>query len=64
MATEKHPWGDQDEQGVDLGRLRFNLRLTDEQKLQQHQRAARFVLECMIAADRAGIRRPAEGPQR
>ena len=50
-------WGDQDEQGVDLARLRYNLGLSDEEKLRQHAIAARFVLECKIAAERAGLPR-------
>ncbi len=50
-------WGEQDDQGVDIARLRYNLTLTDEQKIEQHRRAAEFVIECMRAADRAGVRR-------
>ncbi|HWD41723.1 MAG TPA: hypothetical protein VG944_22970 [Fimbriimonas sp.] len=56
-------WGEQDEWGNDLAKLRYNLTLTDDQKLEQHQRAARFVLECILAADRAGVRRPSESAE-
>ena len=55
-------WGEQDAEGVDIAKLRYNLTLTDDQRLEQHQKAARFVLECMHAAERAGIRRPPESP--
>ena len=51
-------WGEQNEEGVDLAILRFNLSLTDEQKIEQHQKAARFALECMSAAERTGVSRP------
>jgi hypothetical protein len=54
-------WGEQDEQGVNIAQLRYNLTLSDEEKLEQHQKAARFVLECIHAADRAGVSRPPEG---
>ncbi|MEZ0327488.1 MAG: hypothetical protein ACAH95_16440 [Fimbriimonas sp.] len=61
MADGRHgEWGEQDANGVDLGKLRYNLTLTDDQKLEQHQLAARFVLECMNAAERAGVQRSAE----
>ena len=58
---ERHQkWGEQDEYGNDIGLLRYNLSLTDEQKLAQLQRAIRFMKECMLAADRAGVHRPTE----
>lgn len=50
-SNSQADWGEQDEQGVDLARLRYNLSLTDDQRLAQQQKAARFVLECMRAAD-------------
>ncbi len=53
--SETELWGEQDSAGIDLARLRYNLTLTDEERLAQHQRAARFVLECMRATERAGI---------
>lgn len=57
-------WGEQDAQGVDLSRLRFNLKLSDEEKLRQHLRAKEFILECMRAATRAGVPRSPEEPRR
>ena len=32
-------WGDQDENGIDLGRLRVNLRLTPDERVCKHDRA-------------------------
>ena len=63
MSEEAHVWGEQDEQGVSLTRLRYNLTLTDDERLERHQRAARFVLECMRAAESAGIPRLPEEPR-
>lgn len=57
MIEEKQDWGDQSDQGVDLAQLRYNLGLTDEEKIEQHDRALRFTLECMEAAKRARISR-------
>jgi hypothetical protein len=34
-----HPYGDQDENGIDLGSLRRNLRLTPMERLERHQKA-------------------------
>ena len=34
-----HPYGDQDENGIDLGSLRANLKLTPLQRLEKHQKA-------------------------
>jgi hypothetical protein len=34
-----HPYGDQDENGIDLGSLRRNLRLTPFERLERHQKA-------------------------
>jgi hypothetical protein len=53
-------WGEQDEYGSNLAQLLYNLTLSDEEKIARHQRAAHFVLECMLAADRSGIRRSTE----
>ncbi len=61
MREEQPDWGEQDAEGVDLAKLRYNQTLTDDQKLEQHQRAARFVLECMNAAERARVHRPTQG---
>jgi len=59
-AQPKTEWGEQDENGVDVARLRYNLTLTNEQRVEQHQKAARFVLECMSAAERSRVSRPTE----
>ena len=53
----KQEWGEQNDQGVDLTQLRYNLSLTDEEKIEQHDRALRFTLECMEAAKRARVSR-------
>lgn len=57
----ENDWGEQSEEGVDIAKLRYNLSLSDEEKLAQHSRALRFVLECMNAAERAGLPRAPEG---
>lgn len=40
-----HPYGDQDENGIDLGSLRANLKLTPLQRLEKHQKALGNLLE-------------------
>jgi len=55
-------WGEQDENGVDLAQLRYNLTLSDAEKIEQHDRALRFTLKCMEAAERARVSRSAERP--
>ena len=54
-----HPYGDQDENGVDLSLLRANLKLTPEQRWLKHQRALRTILEVKHAGQRARLRRTA-----
>ena len=51
---EENPdvWGDQDENGVDLARLRENLRLTPAQRLRKHGRALLAVLQMEQARER------------
>lgn len=56
-----HPYGDQDENGVDLSLLRENLKLTPEQRWLKHQRALRTILEVKHAGERARLRRTATG---
>jgi hypothetical protein len=46
----EHPFGEQDEYGIDVGHLRANLRLTPSQRFEKHQRA----LALMLEARRAG----------
>ena len=54
-----HPYGDQDENGVDLSLLRENLKLTPEQRWLKHQRALRTILEVKRAGERTRLRRSA-----
>ena len=65
MAEDKpvSEWGEQDEWGNDLEHLRYNLKLTVEERIAQHNRAARFALECMRATERAGLPRITESSQ-
>jgi hypothetical protein len=63
---EENPnvWGDQDENGVDLARLRENLKLTPGERLRQHEAArlsARLIEEAgerHRATQRSGSRLP------
>ena len=41
---EKHPYGEQDENGFDLGRLRENRRLTPAERVAKFEAFRRFVL--------------------
>jgi len=45
-------WGDQDENGVDLARLRENLKLTPAERWAKHARALAFALEVKAAGER------------
>jgi hypothetical protein len=45
-----HPYGDQDENGIDLSSLRRNLRLTPGQRLARLQQAVRSLQEVKCAA--------------
>lgn len=51
---EENPdvWGDQDENGVDLARLRENLRLTPAQRQRRHGLALLAVLQMEQARER------------
>lgn len=50
-------FGDQDENGIDLSRLRANLSLTPLERLRRHQQALRLVMEVRRAGIAAGISR-------
>jgi len=50
-----HPYGEQDENGVDLSLLRENLKLTPSQRLEKLQNAALCLTELRDAAVKAGI---------
>jgi hypothetical protein len=54
---EENPdyWGDQDENGVDLARLRENLKLTPAERLGQNDIALRGLLEMEQARERNRI---------
>jgi hypothetical protein len=43
--TRAHPFGDQDENGIDLSLLRANLKLTPTQRIEKMRMALRLVLE-------------------
>jgi hypothetical protein len=51
---EENPdvWGDQDENGVDLARLRENLKLTPAERLRKHGIALLFALQVEQAGER------------
>lgn len=51
---EENPdyWGDQDENGVDLARLRENLKLTPAERIAKHEIARRQVLAIKEAGER------------
>ena len=49
-------WGDQDENGIDLGHLRANLRLTPTERIEKLQRHLEVVMEVRRAAYDAGFR--------
>ena len=52
---EEHPdaWGDQDENGVDLARLRENLKLTPAERLRQNGLALVFARRLEEAGERS-----------
>ena len=50
-----HPFGEQDENGIDLGHLRANLRLTPAQRFEKHQRALALMLEMQRAGRAARL---------
>ena len=52
-AAEKSHWGEQDEYGNDLCWLKYNLTLTPEERIAQHQQALEFVKLCQEAARNA-----------
>lgn len=43
--ASEHPFGDQDENGIDLSLLRHNLRLTPTQRIEKMVRSLRFTHE-------------------
>lgn len=49
------PFGEQNEDGVDLSLIRENLRLTPTQRLQRHQRALELMKEVRRAGAAAGL---------
>ncbi len=52
-------WGEQNDYGIDLTLLRFNLSLTPDERWDQHQRALEFTVLCMEAAHNGELSRPA-----
>lgn len=49
-----HPYGEQDENGIDLGSLRRNLALTPTERLHRMQNAANAILEIRRNAKSSG----------
>ena len=60
QAGEKSEWGEQDLNGTDVAWLRFNLTLSDDEKLDQHQRALEFAVLCQESAENAWLSRPSK----
>ena len=54
--AEGEAYGEQDENGIDIARLRRNLTLTPTERIRQHERAVEFMLKCMRAAEDARLR--------
>ena len=50
-------WGEQDENGIDLGHLRANLKLTPDERVRKHDRALKMLMEVRRGAYAAGLRR-------
>jgi len=50
-------FGDRDENGIDLSRLRANLKLTPLERLETHQQSLRLVMEVRRAGIAAGLTR-------
>ena len=48
--TDKIDWGEQNAHGVDVAQLRYNLSLTNEEKVVQHDRALQFMIQCRKVA--------------
>jgi len=48
---KKYPFGEQDQNGVDLSQLKANLRMTPSERLLKHDRFAESMLELMRAAE-------------
>jgi hypothetical protein len=71
MTEEQWEWfqrytrgyGDQDENGVDLGSLKENLKLTPTERLEKHRRALLTFLEVKRAGIAAGLRTSDRDPR-
>jgi len=50
-----HPYGDQDENGIDLSLLRENLKLTPTERIEKMRRALAFAMEVRRAGEAAGL---------
>ena len=59
--TRAHPYGDQDENGIDLSRLRASLKLTPTERVEKRRRTARGVMEMKNAGIRAGLQTHSKG---
>ncbi len=54
-------WGEQDVNGVDLGLLRYNLTLTIDQRLEQHESGLRLMIDLQKAAENARLSGTSKG---
>ncbi|MES2462820.1 MAG: hypothetical protein V4671_19735 [Armatimonadota bacterium] len=61
---EENPdyWGDQDENGIDLARLRENLKLTPAERIDQHETARWFAMKVKEAGERSRIAQRSSTP--
>ena len=50
-----HPYGEQDENGIDISLLRENLKLTPTQRLERNTNALKFFMEVRRASKAAGL---------
>lgn len=63
MNRDFDPNADLDENGIDLNRLRRNLARPLEERIERNRQAAVKILECMRAAESAGVSRPRSRPK-
>ena len=59
----KSVWGEQDSYGIDISLLRDNLKLTPDQRWDQHEQARKFLIACMESAENARLSRSPEVAQ-
>jgi len=60
--NSENPWGEQDENGIDIAQLRYNRSLTADEQIARNKQAADRVLKCRRAAEDAGVRPKQNAP--